>query len=78
MAKSRLSDIQLPPVEIPTEEAFRTRKTATTIRRGNPAYRQFSAYIPDQLYRRFKAKLATEDRDQSDVLEELISSWVDV
>ena len=76
------SSLNLPPIEEspatgPTSVTGQgiARATATT-RRGNPAYRQFSAYVPDDLYRRFKSKLALENRDLSEVMEDLIVGWL--
>lgn len=76
---SMLTSLNLPPVEgtdpnIPRQSS---RPAAVATRRGNPAYRQFSAYVPDPLYRKFKSKLALDNRDLSEVMEELISTWVD-
>ena len=71
------SSLNLPPVDdaASPEVPAPTRVPAT--RRGNPAYRQFSAYVPDDLYRRFKSKLALENRDLSEVMEQLIVGWLE-
>lgn len=45
-------------------------------RRGNPAYRQFSAYIPADLYRRLKVHLAERDLDLSEGVEQALADWV--
>lgn len=75
---SMFSGLNLPPIEVastPNVPGPIAHGGAT--RRGNPAYRQFSAYVPDALYRKFKSKLALENRDLSEVMEELIVKWVD-
>ena len=70
------SDLNLPPIEQASAPDAAVTGTAATTRRGNPAYRQFSAYVPDDLYRRFKSKLALDNRDLSEVMEELIVGWL--
>ncbi len=45
-------------------------------KRGNPQYKQFSAYIPVDLYRRIKIRLAQDDRDLSDAVGEALSQWL--
>jgi hypothetical protein len=45
-------------------------------RRGNPSYRQFSAYIPLDLYRKLKVRLAEEDLDLSEAIEQAIIAWL--
>jgi len=50
---------------------------ATAARRGNPAFRQFSAYIPIELYRTLKVRLAESDLDLSQAVEQAISDWVE-
>ncbi len=70
------SGLNLPPIEVASTPDV-PGPTALATRRGNPAYRQFSAYVPDALYRKFKSKLALENRDLSEVMEELIVKWVD-
>ena len=59
----------------PTPESVGTAKT-TAARRGNPAYRQFSAYIPLDLYRLLKVRLAERDLDLSEAVEHAVSDWV--
>jgi hypothetical protein len=46
-------------------------------RRGNPAYRQFSAYIPVDLYRKLKVRLAESDMDLSEAVEQAVTTWLD-
>lgn len=60
----------------PTAESVGTGKT-TAARRGNPAYRQFSAYIPSELYRLLKVRLAERDLDLSEAVEQAVSDWVE-
>ena len=45
-------------------------------RRGNPAYRQFSAYIPNDLYRHLKVRLAELDIDLSQAIEYAVTDWL--
>lgn len=45
-------------------------------RRGNPAFRQFSAYIPADLYRKVKVQLAERELDLSEAVEQALIDWV--
>jgi hypothetical protein len=56
-------------------EATEHELTAVT-RRGNPGYRQFSAYVPLELYRTLKIRLAERELDLSQALEEAIRDWL--
>lgn len=47
-----------------------------TPRRGNPAYRQFSAYIPADLYRKVKIHLAERDMDLSEAVQQALTDWI--
>jgi hypothetical protein len=50
---------------------------ATASRRGNPSFRQFSAYIPGELYRRLKVRLAESELDLSQAVEQAITEWIE-
>jgi hypothetical protein len=45
-------------------------------RRGNPSYRQFSAYIPADLYKRLKMRIAEQDLELSVAVEQAIAAWL--
>jgi hypothetical protein len=45
-------------------------------RRTNPGYRQFSAYIPTELYRRVKVRIAEQDLDLSEAVEHALDLWL--
>lgn len=45
-------------------------------RRGNPSYRQFSAYIPADLYKRLKMRLAEQELELSQAVENAIAEWL--
>jgi hypothetical protein len=45
-------------------------------RRGNPSYRQFSAYIPTDLYKRLKMRIAEQDLELSVAVEQAIAAWL--
>jgi hypothetical protein len=49
---------------------------ASVTRRGNPDYRQFSAYVPLDLYRMLKVRLAERELDLSEAVEEAITDWL--
>lgn len=46
-------------------------------RRADPAYAQIAASIPAELRRKWRVKLAQEERQQQDVLEELLRGYVE-
>ena len=60
----------------PSPESAETGKS-TAARRGNPAFRQFSAYLPAELYRMLKVRLAERDLDLSEAVEQAVSDWVE-
>jgi hypothetical protein len=45
-------------------------------KRSDPAYRQISTYVRSDLYRSVKRELLMEERDFSDLMDELLSEWV--
>jgi hypothetical protein len=45
-------------------------------KRSDPAYRQISTYVRSDLYRLVKRELLMEDRDFSDLVDELLGEWV--
>jgi hypothetical protein len=49
---------------------------ASAARRDNPGYRQFSAYIPTDLYRKVKVQLAERDLGLSAAVEQALTEWV--
>jgi len=59
----------------PTPQVVGAGKPAVS-RRGNPAYRQFSAYLPADLYRSLKVRLAESDIDLSQAVELALTDWL--
>jgi hypothetical protein len=45
-------------------------------KRSDPAYRQISTYVKSDLYRTVKRELLLEDRDFSDLMDELLAEWI--
>jgi hypothetical protein len=66
--KKALSDVQ--------SETLRAPVVAPITKRGNPAYQQFSAYLPTAKYRRFKAHLAANGVELSDAVERAIDLFM--
>jgi hypothetical protein len=72
--------------EEPVEEAEPVAERPAAVRpvgrprgkRSNPDYEQISAYLRKDTYRAAKIKLLEtgDDRDVSEVLEELLAAWV--
>ncbi len=46
-------------------------------KRSNDEYRQISAYIRKDTHRRVKIALLAEDREFSELVEELLSEWLE-
>jgi|GEM_PF-492662 len=55
----------------PTEEQP-TSQTKST----NPAYTRTTIYLPKQLHRQLKAAAASQERQMSDILTELLEQWL--
>ena len=45
-------------------------------KRSDPAYRQISTYVRSDLYRSVKRELLMDERDFSDLMDELLSGWM--
>jgi hypothetical protein len=45
-------------------------------KRSDPAYRQISTYVRSDLYRTVKRELLMDERDFSDLMDELLADWV--
>lgn len=48
-----------------------------TSRRNNPSYQQISAYLPRELVKRLKIKMAEREVEQSVAIEEAVKDWVE-
>jgi hypothetical protein len=80
MAKNKFAELlgevglgggALPPA--PLDEPVSVPKMG---KRSDPAYRQISTYVRSDLYRLVKRELLMEERDFSDLMDELLSDWV--
>jgi hypothetical protein len=45
-------------------------------KRSDPSYRQISTYVRSDLYRSVKRELLMDERDFSDLMDELLGDWV--
>jgi hypothetical protein len=45
-------------------------------KRSDPAYRQISTYVRSDLYRSVKRELLMDERDFSDLMDELLGEWI--
>ena len=63
------------PAEIP-QEPESAAPPAKVGKRSDPAYRQISTYVRSHLYRSVKRELLMEERDFSDLMDELLAAWV--
>jgi hypothetical protein len=57
-------------------EKIGAEKALATTRRGNPDYRQFSAYIPIDLHRTLKVRLAQRELELSEAVEQALRDWL--
>ncbi len=53
-----------------------TPKRGTLAKRNDPAYRQALAYVRAETMKSVKSRLAEEEREFSDLVEELLSEWL--
>ena len=78
MARNKFADL-LGEVGLPTgvdpepEVAVAPPKIG---KRSDPAYRQISTYVRSDLYRSVKRELLMDERDFSDLMDELLAAWV--
>ena len=77
MAKNKfaelLGEVGLPASTRETESAVAPPKIG---KRSDPAYRQISTYVRSDVYRNVKRELLMEERDFSDLMDELLTAWV--
>lgn len=45
-------------------------------KRSDPSYRQISTYVKSDIYRLVKRELVMEERDFSDLMNELLAEWL--
>lgn len=62
-----------PPVSQPSMAAQPPAKAG---KRGRSDYRQFSAYLRADLYRRLKVRVAEQDIDLSDAINDAVEQWL--
>lgn len=77
MAKNKFAEL-LGEVGIPasTHEPENAIAPPKIGKRSDPAYRQISTYVRSDVYRNVKRELLMEERDFSDLMDELLTSWV--
>lgn len=78
MGKNKFAEL-LGEVGFPAEIAQEPESAGPPVKvgkRSDPAYRQISTYVRSDLYRSVKRELLMEERDFSDLMDELLSAWV--
>lgn len=65
-ARSRQQRDKLQPVDY---------KPSSSSKSTNPDYTRTTIYLPKQLHRQLKAAAASQDRQMSDIVTELIEQW---
>jgi hypothetical protein len=48
-----------------------------TSKSKDPTYQRTTIYLPKAMHRRLKAAAATEDKEMSAIVEELVEQWLD-
>lgn len=76
MVKNKFAEL-LGEVGVSAKEASQPDAPATKVgKRSDPAYRQISTYVRSDVYRAVKRELLMDERDFSDLMDELLSEWV--
>ena len=79
MAKNKFADllgeVGLGSATEPAAEAA-SPVAAKIGKRSDPSYRQISTYVRSDLYRSVKRELLMDERDFSDLMDELLSEWL--
>jgi hypothetical protein len=76
MAKNKFADL-LGEVGLGASDAEAPVPVLTKVgKRSNPAYRQISTYVRSDLYRSVKRELLMDERDFSDLMDEVLSEWI--
>ncbi len=61
---------ETPPEAAPTPEPTKKSKSS------DPNYMRTTVYLPKQIHRRLKSAAADEEREISEVVEELVKNWL--
>jgi hypothetical protein len=69
--KEQKQSLMAPPETPPVQ-----RMPVTRSKRDNPAYAQFSAYIPKEKYLAFKSYAVGHDIEVSEAVEQAIDDWM--
>lgn len=80
MSKSKFSGIlnearNTSPV-LPEKPAIQ-KPTKKAGRRSDPEYMQANSYIPKALHRKVKIQLLQDDQEFSELIEKLLTNWID-
>jgi hypothetical protein len=75
MAKNKFAEL-LGEVGVAANQAQPDTNAMKVGKRSDPAYRQISTYVRSDIYRIVKRELLMDERDFSDLMDELLSGWV--
>ncbi len=65
--------LPVPPTQLPEPAATQVTKHG---KRADPDYRQISTYVRSGLYKQVRKRLTDEERDFSELLDELLTRWI--
>ncbi len=65
-----------PTTKAETEEAATAKKLHKKSKSSNPYYMRTTVYLPKKLHRQLKSAAADEEREISEIVEELVANWL--
>jgi molybdopterin-guanine dinucleotide biosynthesis protein A len=67
-------------LDVETSERFSTQTSenlsAPTPKSKDPDYQRTTVYLPKSLHRKLRAAAISDDRQMSDVIEEIVAQWL--
>jgi len=72
-AKTPLPTSETPP---PTEATPTTEPLSKKSKSSDPDYMRTTVYLPKKLHRRLKSVAADEEKEISEIVEELVANWL--
>ena len=65
------------PEPIPAERAGDSLPTQSQAKYKDPSYVRTTMYLPKAVHRKLKAAAAEDEREMSDIVESLVSEWLE-
>ena len=74
-ARQKQAEEETPRIELPDEVPDEGDRPVA--KHKDPNYQRTTLYLPKPLHRRLKAAAVEEDREMSEIMEELIQQWLE-